>query len=81
MKDKDKTRYTAEAKEEDKARYVIVTKMADEAGFVAVVSEEDKVKHLIVAIVAIVTKEVTKTTQLKDLRIYSRMYSISSGEY
>ena len=43
--------------------------MADTTGYVAVVSEEDKAQHFIVAIV---TKEVNRTTQLKDLTMYPR---------
>ena len=54
--------------------------MADKAGFVAVVWKEDKARDLmvaivtIIAIVAVVTKEVNRTSRLKNSRIYSRMY-------
>ena len=72
-KDEDKTRSTAEAKQEDEVRHVSMIKMADKTGCVVVVSEEDEAQHLIVAILAIVAKEVNKTTRRKDSGLYSRM--------
>ena len=63
--DEDEARSTAEAKEEDEAQHVIVTKIAHEAGSVTVMIDKDRTKHLIVlivAIVAIMAKEVNKIT-------------------
>jgi hypothetical protein len=49
--------------------------MVDEVGSMAVVSYENKAQHLIVAIEAIVAKEVNKIIRLKESRMYLSMYS------